>query len=148
MLISLQALALAAAAALDPVEAAEVAARLVGRPDIAPALVRVCERETSDGTVCRRVGVHQRDAWVSASSWGGQVQLGHLDPRCQPRGEGRRWATRGVAGLNAAAHWPYLPPCYQPEMLDVPIVSMLVAARKYLRRCDGERTRRWCPRVR
>lgn len=135
----LQALTLAALATLDPVEAAHAAAAIAGRPDLADDLVRVCMRESR----CERVGIHARDAWLSASSWGGQVQLGHLDPDCQPRGRG--WATRGAWGLNAAAHWPYLPACYPAAVLDVPIVSAMVAVRKLIRHCEGRRRVSWCP---
>lgn len=128
--------------ALDPLEAIEFAARAHGRPDIVPALEAVCRRESR----CKRIGVHEIDARPDASSYAGQVRLGHLDEQCQPRGDWRRWGTRGIFGLNAADHWEYLPPCYEPEVLDLPVVSAMIAARKYLRRCDGKRTRRWCPR--
>jgi hypothetical protein len=114
-----------ASATFDPRAAAYVAATVLGRPDIAPALVRVCRRES----LCQPIGVHPGDAGRSLASWRSQVGLGHLDPR----------------GLNAADHWQYLPRCYAPAVLDVPLVSAFVAARKYLRRCDGERARGWCP---
>lgn len=130
--------------ALPPTPSAWVAALILGRPEIAPALVRVCERESR----CERVGIHERDAWLSHRSWGGQVQLGHLDARCQPRGPGRRWATRGAWGMNAADAWPYMPACYEPESLDVPIVGTFAAGGFYLARCDGDPRRkraRWCP---
>lgn len=130
-----------AALALSPRPAAWLAALVHGRPDIAPALVRVCERESR----CQRIGVHARDAHLSRVSWGGQVQLGHLDAECQPYGQGRRWATRGAFGLNAADHWQRLPPCYWPEVLDVPLVSALVSAGKYLDRCEPARDSSWCP---
>lgn len=133
-------LVLLALAALSPIEAAEVAARIVGRPDIAPALVKICQRESR----CKAIGVHARDAWVSRSGWTGQVQLGHIDRECQPYKKGQ-WATRGAWGLNASVHWRYLPACYQPEVLDVPIVSAVVAAKKFLKRCDGRRDSPWCP---
>jgi len=132
----------AAAMWLPPEPAAHVAAWWVGRPDIAPALIRICGRESR----CTRIGVHARDTDVDPSDgWRGQVRLGHIDPRCQPY-RPDTWSTRGAWGLWAAAHWRYLPPCYQPEILDVPLVSALVAAKKYLRTCEGPARRRWCGR--
>ena len=132
------------ALALPPKPAAWIAALAVGRPDITPALVAVCRRESR----CKPLGEHAIDAHMSRTSWGGQVQLGHLDPVCQPYGGGG-WATRGAWGLSAASHWRYLPDCYTPEALDIPLVSAFVAARKYLRHCDRvPATSPWCPRLR
>jgi hypothetical protein len=122
----------------NPKVAAVVAAFLLGRIDIAPELIKICKRESR----CNSISIHERDAWLSRASWRGQVKLGHLDAQCQPYRPG--WATRGPWGLSAASHWQYLPACYQPEWLDLTLVSALVAARKWLRRCDGQRTRRWC----
>ena len=124
-------------ASLSPSSAAHVAAWVYDVP--AEALLRVCHRESR----CTAVGEHRIDAHLSTASYWGQVRLGHLDPRCQDPGG---WATRGAWGLNASAHWQYLPPCYQPQWLDVPIVSAVVAAQKWERVCRGKRRRRWCPR--
>ena len=132
---------LAALLSLGPEPAIEEAARIVGRPDIAGPLLSVCRRESR----CKAIGVHAIDARRVASSYVGQVRLGHLDAECQPRGDLWRWGTRGMMGLNAADHWQWLPACYAPEVLDFPIVSAIVAARKYLKHCDGKRARRWCP---
>lgn len=139
---------------IPPEPSAWIAATLVGDVAIAPALVKICKRETSDGKVCIRKGIHERDAWISANTWYGQTALGsrsralgrdtHLDRRCQPKGKGDQWATRGSWGLNAGSHWEYMPRCYKPEWFDAPIVSAYVAAQKYLRRCLPKRTRKWC----
>jgi hypothetical protein len=93
----------------------------------------VCLREFN----CQRIGVHRGDAGGSRSGWLGQVALGHLDPACQPYKRGA-WATRGPFGLSAASHWQFLPDCYEPEVLDVPLISARVAAKKYLARCDHD----------
>jgi hypothetical protein len=82
--------------------------------------------------------VHAVDSHLSAGGWRGQVKLGHLDRECQPYERGA-WATRGPWGLSAASHWAYLPRCYQPAVLDVPLVSAWVAARVYAARCQGRR---------
>lgn len=132
-------LLLAVLAAMPPVPASWVAAALLGRPDIAPALARVCRRESR----CTAIGIHERDAWSSSQQWHGQLRLGHLDDRCQSRAQG--WATRGAFGLSAASMWPFLPRCYDPAILDLPIVSALVAGQLYLDRCDRRERTRWCP---
>lgn len=124
-----------------PKRAALLAALLVGRPDIAPALIKICERESR----CTSIGVHEIDAHLSPRGYWGQVKLGHLDRSCQPYVRGG-WATRGPWGLSAASHWRYLPRCYSPEVLDLTLVSAVVAARRYLRHCDGRRARGWCAR--
>lgn len=131
------------ARAIPPRTAAVLASWAVGAPWIAPDLVRICKRE-SPGHDCReRVGVHARDAWVSDSEWKSQVRLGHLNPICQPYRE-RVWATHGNWGLSAASHWQFLPPCYPPEILDVPIVSAYAAAQKFLAVCRPTYRSRWC----
>jgi hypothetical protein len=123
---------------LDPIPAAHVAAWYHGVP--VADLVRVCRRESR----CQRIGVHPTDEHLDG--YGGQIRLGHLDPSCQAHG-GRpyRWTTRGPWGLSAASHWHRLPRCYQPEWLDLPIVSAMVAAGKYRDRCMTRRTHPWCP---
>lgn len=105
------------------------------------ALVDVCRRESR----CSWIGVHDRDAHLSRRSWLGHVRLGQLDPQCQPY-RPRWWATVGTHGLNAAAHHPYLPRCYPPQVLAIPIVSAFVSAAKWHRRCRDRVTLRWCPR--
>ena len=73
-----------------------------------------------------------------------------LAPQC-PTDEWWRpntWTTWGAFGMSAASNWPYLPTCFQPEMLKIPIVAALAAAAKFLAECDGKprATRaRWCP---
>lgn len=138
--------ALLLARAIRPISAAYIAAWAVGAPWIAPDLVRICKRESPGHACARAVGVHRRDAWVSDREWRSQVRLGHLDPVCQ-RDQPGEWGPRGNWGLSAASHWQFLPVCYQPQWLDVPLVSAIVAARKYLKRCAVVfRASRWCPK--
>jgi len=132
-------IALALLLSWHPPYAARLASVLTGRPDLAPVLVRICRRESR----CRPIGVHDIDAHLSARGWWGQRRLGHIDPSCQPYGRGG-WGTRGAWGLSAASHWHYLPRCYRPEILDYPLVSALVAARKYAAECEPRPRSRWC----
>ncbi len=124
-----------------PVEAAYIAAVEIGRPEIAPALVAVCMRESN----CTKMGAHDIDAHLSLGGYFGQVKLGNLNRECQPYVRGG-WATRGAFGLSAASHWEYLPECYQPWVLDDNLISARVAALKYVRRCVGKKPKNsWCP---
>ena len=125
---------------LGPYESAAISSAITGaRLD---DLIAVCRRESR----CRRIGVHELDAELDG--YGGQVRLGHLDPTCQRHG-GRpnRWTTRGPWGLSAASHWHYLPRCYQPEWLDAPVISAIVAGNKMVAECyQGAKRNSWCPR--
>lgn len=98
----------------------------------------------------RAVGRHKVDArprgWtgpgltiarsVGARAWARAVQRGLLHPDQCPlhdRGEASRWSTRGAWGLVAAYSVPYLPGCWPPWALDIPVISAWVA-RERLRR--------------
>ena len=125
---------------LPPVPAAHVAAWLNGRPDLVDRLVRICKRESR----CKVIGLHSKDATLDPSDgWSGQVRLEHLEPWCQPY-RPDTWSTRGAWGLSAASHWHYLPRCYQPEVLDVPLVSAWVATRKLMTGCPRKGWGGWC----
>lgn len=127
----------------DPRLAARVVCAVAGRPELAPSLVRVCERESG----CRPTGVHLGDAHLSRRGWVGQVSLGHLDPSCQPYERGA-WATRGPFGLSASSNWEHLPECYAPAILDLTVVSAYVALRRWEVVCEDPRRRDgWCGRA-
>ena len=134
-------LALATLLRLSPAASAHVAVQLEGlRAVQADKLIGICWRESR----CGQIGVHAGDAQWSDREWRSQVRLGHLDPACQPDQPGR-WATWGPWGLSAASHWAYMPECYQPDWLGVPLVSAIVAARKLRRRCKpGPGRPGWC----
>ena len=124
-------LTLALLLSLSPDPAIEVAARLEGLETWEVARLRgICWRESG----CSTIAAHEIDAWGSRRGWRSQVRLGHLDASCQPY-EPKAWATRGAWGLSAASHWAYLPACYLPHWLDVPLVSAIVAVRKWRARC-------------
>jgi hypothetical protein len=114
----------------------------------------------------RAVGRHKVDAvprgWtgpglarartVGARAWARAVQRRLLDPGACPlqaRGEPSSWSTRGPWGLVAAYSVPYLPGCWPPWALDVPLVSAWVARQRL--RAAGRRgapraLRRWASR--
>ena len=125
---------------LSPKVAAFAVAYLAGRADLADDLIAICHRESR----CRNQGAHEIDAHISGREYRGQVRLGHLRPWCQRPAQGG-WATRGAWGLSAGAHWRWMPPCYQPDWFDSPVVSAVVALRKYEARCVKRRqTKGWC----
>ena len=129
----------------NPIASAWVVTAILGVPELRDDVTAICHRESR----CQALRVHERDAWVSRKEWLGQVKLGHLDADCQPYGEGG-WATRGAWGLSAASHWNYLPRCYPPVVIDVPLVSAWIAVIKYKHHCLAKGTRPgWCrvPRV-
>lgn len=122
----------------DPYQATLFATSIQGRSDLADDLHAICYRESR----CRAIQVHEIDRHLSRNGWVGQVRLGHLNPKCQPYEDGQ-WATRGAFGLSAASHWAYLFPCYPPQILDIPLVSALVAVAKYEKQCLKTR-KGWC----
>lgn len=126
---------------LSPKLAIYLASIIVGRPDIADDLISICHRESR----CKPIQAHAIDAHISNREWFGQVRWKHLNPSCQKRKAEGGWATHGILGLSAGAHWQYLPKCYQPTVLDNPFVSAIIGARKYVARCWQENRRRgWC----
>ena len=48
---------------IDPLPATQVAAQLVGEPQLANELEVVCTRESK----CARIGLHDRDRWAGKS---------------------------------------------------------------------------------
>lgn len=126
---------------ISPKVAIYLAALFIGRPDIIDDLLSICHRESR----CTAVKTHAIDAHISDREWYGQVSWGHLDPECQKKDEEGGWATHGSLGLSSGAHWSYLPPCYNPRVLNKTWVSALLGARKYVRNCwmVGKK-RGWC----
>ena len=142
--------------ALSPRAAAHV---VTHRPEEQRQLVAIGWRESR----LRRVGRHKVDAlprgWtgpgltiarsVGARAWARAVQRGLLRPdRCplHARGDASSWSTRGPWGLVAAYSVPYLPGCWPPWVLDLPVVSAWVAVQRL--RVAGRRgapgaLRRW-----
>jgi hypothetical protein len=130
---------------LDPVTSSAVAAVVVGEPALAPELIGICRRESH----CRWVGQHVHDAWAGPTMYRNAVRVGWLDPQCPfHHGDRSRFSTRGVHGLSAAYSLHYVGGCVPPEVLDVPLVSAIAAARRAreqctrLRACTTEARRR------
>lgn len=117
---------------LDPVTSSAVAAVVVGQPELAPELVHICRRESH----CRWIGAHATDAWAGTRMFRNAVRVGWLDPGCKfHRGARPRFSTRGVHGLSAAYSLRFIGTCLPPEVLDVPLVSAIAAARRAREQC-------------
>ena len=123
----------------DPTQAADLAAHALGVPTMAPALVRICHRE-SVGPVwtrpgqCTALGVHSLDSGHSLSVHTRAVEAGLLREGCQPYAGGG-WATRGPWGLMAAYHVHLLGPCAPKWLLDLPLPAAIAAGRKLKAHC-------------
>jgi hypothetical protein len=64
------------------------------------------------------------------------MRVGWLDPTCTfHRGDPSRFSTRGVHGLSAAYSLHFVGGCVPPEVLDVPLVSAIAAARRAREQC-------------
>lgn len=124
---------------IGPKASAFIVSFAMGHGYLADDLISICHRESR----CAAISVHEGDAHGSVEGWTGQVQLGHLNPECQPKDFPGGWATRGAFGLSAASHHAYMPACYQPDAFDIPLVSAWVALRKYVQKCRGK-FRGWC----
>lgn len=134
-------LAFVLAFVLDPRLSAHAVALVTGAS--ANELVAICWRESR----CRAVTTHAIDQRHGARAYARAVDRGLLDPeRClwHARGDARRWSTRGAWGHLAAYAVPYLG-CVPPWVLDLPIVSAWVAARRLevARRSTIPRLRSW-----
>jgi hypothetical protein len=115
--------------AFEPVEAARVATHLVGAPQLAPALEKICHRESR----CQRLGPHRRDARHSEEVFRKAARAGWVDPACQPPEQ--EWSTRGAFGLMAGYNVRFIGVCVQPAALDVPFLSAWAAAEKMVAYC-------------
>jgi hypothetical protein len=120
---------------VDPVTSSALAAGLVGEPGLAPELVHICRRESH----CRWVGAHPQDAWAGGLMQRKALRVGWLDRACRHhRGAPERYSTRGAHGLSAAYSLRFLGACMPPEVLDIPLVSALAAARRAKRQCRAQ----------
>lgn len=143
---------LAAADAVDPHEASRIGSALAGHPEMEAEVERTCRLESAG---CRRIGVHRGHVPRKPSQAFERpaIARGYVDPeRCPAHAGGppERWGIRGPHGNAGAYGARYLQPCAAPELLDVPLWSAVVTARRlavlrvrYGRRTVGERRHAW-----
>lgn len=131
----------------DPVGSSLLGAALVGAPELGPELVHICRRESH----CRPVRAHEIDAWAGPLMKRKALKVGWLDESCVfHHGTPERFSTRGIYGLSAAYSLRFLDACLPPEVLDVPLVSAIAAARRAQHQCEtkgacsrSQRRREW-----
>lgn len=127
---------------LTPGQASGVAGSVLGIDG--DRLVRICHRESR----CRRIGVHEIDAWLGARAYREARDNQDLPDTCpwyRERGRARRWATRGSWG-TVAAYTVHEIGCWPPEILDIPIFGSLAAGLRLRRAMRGKAlpaTNRW-----
>lgn len=127
-----------------PDEANDLAARLVGRPDLAPELVRRCASESRCCAAdparrpppdkCARYGLHGTRHNPPGSAYYAAAAR-QLSPSTCPehqRGQVERWGVRGIHGNAGTIGALVLGVCVPPEALDVPILSALATARRLI----------------
>jgi hypothetical protein len=116
------------AVALLPTPLADYAgACLAGHPEMGPALHRIALRESRGAWV----SVHQRDARWSAIARDKALNRGWLSPLCPFTKQREGWASRGRHAVFAAYSMRFLGGlCLPPSVLDIPIASAFVAARR------------------
>lgn len=134
---------------LGPVEASIAGARLVGVPGLASELLDICESESR----CSPVGIHRgRMRRVGGREFYRRARAKQLLDDCPAHalGDGERWGIRGAHGLAAAYSVHWLGTCIPPEVLDIPLMSAIVTARRlgdlssrYRRRTAEARAHAW-----
>jgi len=139
---------------LPPEPATRAGAAMAGRSDLADELVAICRREAPGGACRETVGAHPPDLGAAAGMYRKAVQKGWLGTcalnTAVDAADRERFGVRGVHGLSAAYSLWHLGPCLAPELLDLPFLSAVIAARRanyqceapHLRACTREARRR------
>lgn len=132
----------AALSLATPERMADLAAALVGRPDLAPFLRRVARIE-GGGT---NPGLHAIDARRGPEMWRRAVAVGWLRPdRCPAhRDPHAGWSPRGPWGVAPAYATRHFGPlaCYIPPAAHDSIVVSALAAALHARHCSRVRRTR------
>ena len=135
---------------LDPYLAHAAGAHMAGRPDLSDEIYRICRRESWG---CRRIGVHlghvermRPEVFISAAR-----RSGVLDGGCWTHQVAAvEWGPRGPHGHVPGHALRHLPRFSPPAVLDIPLVSVYVAAKRleelasrYKRRTPEARAHAW-----
>ena len=77
--------------------------------------------------------------YLGGDSIWSQTAIRGYKRRSVKRHDKEAFGVRGPFGLSYAYNARYVPGCWYPELMDVPIVSAIIAARKALRKCKNWR---------
>jgi hypothetical protein len=130
---------------LPPEPASRAGAAMAGRPDLADELVSICRRESPGSNCAVTVGLHPPDKNPVSAMYRKAVEKGWLgtcpsNTASDPR-DRERFGVRGVHGLSAAYSLWHLGPCLAPELLDLPFMSAIIAARRATYQCEAPHLR-------
>ena len=113
---------------VEPVDASTIGCRMAGL-GYAEEVARICRTESR----CSRIGLHVGhaprvrgevfEARARRAGWIGNDCPGHVEG-------GARWGVRGPHGNVAAYSVRHLQRCAVPEVVDVPLLSAIVACRR------------------
>ncbi len=130
---------------LPPEPATRAGAAMAGRSDLAGELVAICRREAPGGACELTVGAHEADRKAAAGMYRKAVTMGWLGTcalnTALDARDRERFGVRGVHGLSAAYSLWHLGPCHAPELLDVPFISAVIAAKRATFQCEAPHLR-------
>lgn len=117
---------------LEPRQAARVGAHLAGQGHLTRELQGICRRESR----CNAIGIHEIDREYGPLMYKKAHLVNWLYSWCPfHRGDPERFGVRGSFGLSAAYSLRFLPGCWPPEVMDIPIVSAYLAAKRAENQC-------------
>ena len=139
---------------LPPEPATRAGAAMAGRADLARELVDICRRESPGSDCATLVGAHPPRANLARAMYRKAIKRGWLATcplnTATDTTDQDRFGVRGAHGLSAAYSLWHIGDCLAPEVLDVPFLSAVIAARRatyqcetpHLRACTREARRR------
>jgi hypothetical protein len=130
---------------LPPEPATRAGAAMAGRTDLADELVDICRRESPGDDCTTLVGAHPPVANRARAMYRKAVKRGWLatcaDNTAVDTADQDRFGVRGAHGLSAAYSLWHLGDCLAPEVLDVPFLSAVIAARRATYQCEAPHLR-------
>jgi len=130
---------------LPPEPATRAGAAMAGRPDLARELVDICRRESPGNDCATLVGSHPPTANRARAMYRKAIQRGWLATcplnTASDTADQDRFGVRGAHGLSAAYSLWHIGDCLAPEVLDVPFLSAVIAARRATYQCEAPHLR-------
>ncbi len=130
---------------LPPEPATRAGAAMAGRPDLADELVDICRRESPGSSCTTVVGLHPPSLNPVEGMYRKASERGWLatcpENTAHDAADRERFGVRGVHGLSAAYSLWHLGPCLAPEVLDIPFISAVIAAKRATYQCEAPHLR-------